>query len=69
MTGTIDVLHTQPEENPGRNEFLRSTDLAGKRLEILREILPGLRTLAILTDTGSSNSALENLGPQLPRNP
>ena len=24
MIGTIDVLHAQPEENPGRNEFLRS---------------------------------------------
>jgi mono/diheme cytochrome c family protein len=24
MMGTIDVLHAQPEENPGRNEFLRS---------------------------------------------
>src|SRR5262245_61810160 len=24
MMGTIDVLQAQPEENPGRNEFLRS---------------------------------------------
>ena len=24
MMGTIDVLHAQPEENSGRNEFLRS---------------------------------------------
>ena len=24
MIGTIDVLHAQPEENPGRTEFLRS---------------------------------------------
>ena len=24
VIGTIDVLHAQPEENPGRNEFLRS---------------------------------------------
>ena len=24
MMGTIDALHAQPEENPGRNEFLRS---------------------------------------------
>src|SRR5262249_37992762 len=38
---------------------IQQTDLAGKRLEMLREILPGLRTLAILTDIGSPNSVLE----------
>jgi putative ABC transport system substrate-binding protein len=35
------------------------TDLAGKRLELLREILPGLRRLAILTNTGNSGAMLE----------
>jgi putative tryptophan/tyrosine transport system substrate-binding protein len=29
------------------------------RLEILREVLPGLRTVAILVDIGSPNSVLE----------
>src|SRR5262249_2651218 len=38
---------------------IQQTDLAGKRLEMLREILPGLRTLAILADIGSPNSVLE----------
>ena len=38
---------------------IQQTDLASKRLEILRELLPGLRTLAILVDTGASNSDLE----------
>jgi putative ABC transport system substrate-binding protein len=38
---------------------IQQTDLASKRLEILREVLPGLRTLAILVDTGSPNSVLE----------
>ena len=38
---------------------IQQTDLASKRLETLRELLPGLRTLAILVDTGASNSVLE----------
>jgi len=37
----------------------QQTDLASKRLEMLREILPGLHTLAILADRGSPNSVLE----------
>jgi putative ABC transport system substrate-binding protein len=39
---------------------IQQTDLASKRLEILRELLPGLRTLAILFDTGSPNAVLES---------
>ena len=38
---------------------IQQTDLASKRLEMLREVLPGLRTLAILVDIGSPNSVLE----------
>jgi len=38
---------------------IQQTDLASKRLEILRELLPGLRTLAILVDTSAPNSVLE----------
>jgi putative ABC transport system substrate-binding protein len=38
---------------------IQQTDLASKRLEILREVLPALRTLAILVHTGSPNSVLE----------
>jgi putative ABC transport system substrate-binding protein len=38
---------------------IQQTDLAGKRLEILRDILPGLRTVAILAHIGSPNSVLE----------
>jgi ABC-type uncharacterized transport system substrate-binding protein len=37
----------------------QQTDLASKRLEMLREVLPGLHTLAILADRGSPNSVLE----------
>jgi putative ABC transport system substrate-binding protein len=37
-----------------------STDLAGKRLEILRELLPDLRRLTIIFDAGYSASVLEN---------
>jgi putative tryptophan/tyrosine transport system substrate-binding protein len=38
---------------------LQHTDLAGKRLELLREVLPGLRRLAILADVGNLGSVLE----------
>src|SRR5262252_5868919 len=38
---------------------IQQTDLASKRLEMLREVLPGLRTVAILFDAGSPNSVLE----------
>jgi putative ABC transport system substrate-binding protein len=38
---------------------IQQTDLAGKRLEILRELLPGLRTLAILANASSPNAVLE----------
>ena len=38
---------------------LQSTDLAGKRLELLRETLPALRQLAIMADFGFSASVLE----------
>jgi putative ABC transport system substrate-binding protein len=37
----------------------QAADLAGKRLEILREILPSLRRLAILTDVGIAQSVIE----------
>jgi putative ABC transport system substrate-binding protein len=38
---------------------IQQTDLASKRLEMLREILPGLRTVAILGNISSPNSVLE----------
>ena len=38
---------------------IQQTDLASKRLEMLREVLPGLRTVAILFDAGGPNSVLE----------
>ena len=38
---------------------IQRTDLAGKRLEILRELVPGLHTLAILANAGSPNAVLE----------
>jgi putative ABC transport system substrate-binding protein len=36
-----------------------SSDLAGKRIELLREVLPGLRRLAIIGNIGSASSVLE----------
>ena len=38
---------------------VQQPDLASKRLELLREVLPDLRTVAILFDIGSPNSVLE----------
>jgi putative ABC transport system substrate-binding protein len=38
---------------------IQSTELAGKRLEILREVVSGLRQLAVMANVGSSNAVLE----------
>jgi putative ABC transport system substrate-binding protein len=38
---------------------LQSTDLCGKRLELLREVVPRLRQLAILADVGFPQAMLE----------
>ena len=39
---------------------IQATDLAGKRLELLREILPRLRRLAIMTNPGNRAAVLES---------
>jgi putative tryptophan/tyrosine transport system substrate-binding protein len=47
---------------PGGNATglsLQQADLAGKRLELLREIIPGFRRLAIMANVGSPGSVLE----------
>ena len=38
---------------------VQATDLAGKRLELLREVVPGLHRLAILANAGYPKSVLE----------
>jgi putative tryptophan/tyrosine transport system substrate-binding protein len=38
---------------------LRQTDLAAKRIELLREVVPGLRRLAIVANVGNPASVLE----------
>ena len=38
---------------------IQFTDLAGKRLELLREIVPGLRRLAMIANVGSPGAVLE----------
>jgi putative ABC transport system substrate-binding protein len=38
---------------------LEATDTVGKRLELLREVMPGLRRMAIMLKAGSSETALE----------
>ena len=38
---------------------LQFTDLAGKRLELLREVIPGLRRLAIIANINSPNAVKE----------
>jgi ABC-type uncharacterized transport system substrate-binding protein len=37
---------------------IQQTDLAGKRLELLREVVPGLRQLAIMANAGNSGAVL-----------
>jgi putative ABC transport system substrate-binding protein len=47
---------------PGGNatgQSVQSTDLAGKRVELLREVVPGLRRLAIMVNIASPGSVLE----------
>ena len=38
---------------------LQQIDLAGKRIELLREVVPGLRRLAIMANAGNPNTLLE----------
>jgi len=38
---------------------LQQTDLAGKRLELLREVVPGLDRLAVIANVGNPNVVLE----------
>jgi len=38
---------------------IEATDLASKRLQLLREVVPGLRRVAIMFDAGYSQAALE----------
>jgi putative ABC transport system substrate-binding protein len=38
---------------------LQTTDIAGKRLELLREVVPDLRRLAIMANADSTNAVLE----------
>jgi putative tryptophan/tyrosine transport system substrate-binding protein len=48
---------------PGGNvtgSSLQGPDLAGKRLELLREVVPGLRRLATMFDAGYAASVLES---------
>jgi putative ABC transport system substrate-binding protein len=47
---------------PGANVTglsVQSTDLAGKRLEILRELLPDIHRVAVIADVGYSGSKIE----------
>jgi putative tryptophan/tyrosine transport system substrate-binding protein len=43
---------------------VQSTDLAGKRLELLREVVPAMRRLAIMFDAGYPAAALGNQAVQ-----
>jgi hypothetical protein len=38
---------------------IQATDLAGKRIELLREVVPGLRRLAIMADVGYPAAVME----------
>ena len=56
-SGLVDSL-----ARPGGNATglsLQQSDLAAKRLELLREVLPNLRTLAIMANAGAAGAVLE----------
>ena len=56
-TGLVAVL-----ARPGGNVTglsIQATELAGKRLELLREVVPGLRRLAIMANVGYPAAVLE----------
>ena len=56
-TGIVDSL-----ARPGGNATglsTQTTELAGKRVELLREVFPGLRAFAIIANVGYSGSVLE----------
>ena len=38
---------------------LQATDVAGKRLEVLREMVPGLRHLAVMANSRNSSAVLD----------
>src|SRR6266699_410774 len=65
IAGAGDLVGTglvAPLARPGGNVTglsMQTPDLAGKRIEMLREILPGLRTVAILANIGNPISMLE----------
>jgi putative ABC transport system substrate-binding protein len=56
-TGLVASL-ARPEGNV-TGLSLQSGDVASKRLGLLREVIPGLRQLAILANAGNPNAALE----------
>jgi putative ABC transport system substrate-binding protein len=56
-TGLVASL-ARPEGNV-TGLSLQSADVASKRLGLLREVIPGLRQLAILANAGNLNAALE----------
>src|SRR5262245_2650423 len=65
FAGTADPVGTgivASLARPGGNATglsLQTTDIAGKRVELMREIVPGLRRLAILANVGMPNTVLE----------
>jgi putative ABC transport system substrate-binding protein len=56
-TGLVASLARPGGNVTGRS--LQHTDLAGKRLELLREVVPNLRQVAIMANAGSIGSVLE----------
>jgi putative ABC transport system substrate-binding protein len=56
-TGLVENL-ARPEGNV-TGLSAQGTDTTGKRLELLREVVPGLQRLAVLANVGSSYAALE----------
>src|SRR4029077_8493899 len=59
---SVGAVYVESLGRPGGNVTglsMQATDLAGKRLELLREVVPGLRRLAIMGNGGNSPAVLE----------
>jgi putative ABC transport system substrate-binding protein len=56
--GSLIAIRARPDANVTGMSF-QGGDLASKRLELLREIIPGLRRLAIMFHVGNAQAVLE----------
>src|SRR6476646_8419741 len=59
VTSVIPIVFAAANDPNGTGLSSQAADLAGKRLELLREVVPGLRHLAIMSNAGYPAAVLE----------